>query len=80
MKKIKILDPSILTDNKKEKIISAFQPLLFREILNTKDEYVQSDRLYFEQVVADCFGYSHMLERIIKCILTMQEVRSSVRV
>ena len=79
MKKIKMLNPSILTNDKIERILNAFQPLLAREILNTKEEYTRSDRLYFEQIVADSFGYSNILERIIKCILTMQEVRSSVR-
>lgn len=79
MSNAKMLNPDILTNNQIKRIINAFQPLLSREILNTKEEYAQSDRLHFEQVVADCFGYSHILERIIKCILAMQEVRTSVR-
>lgn len=79
IKDLKMLNPNLLTEDKQDKILNAFQPLLEREILDTKEEYTQDDRLEFERVVADAFGYSSILERIINCVLSMQEVRLSVR-
>jgi hypothetical protein len=79
IKKILMLDPRRLSDGDARKIIEAFQPLLGRKIMTTLQEYEQADRLAFERVVADCFGYSALFERIKNSVLDMQRVRLSVK-
>ncbi|MCL2752592.1 MAG: hypothetical protein FWE44_00405 [Defluviitaleaceae bacterium] len=77
--KIRILDPRRLSKIDSVKILQAFKPLLDRKIMTTIQEYQQEDRLVFERVVADCFGYSEYFERILNSVLEMQMVRLSVR-
>jgi hypothetical protein len=78
-KRILMLDPRRLASADVKKILIAFKPLLARKIMTTEQEYLQSDRLAFERVVADCFGYSPQFERIKNSVLEMQKVRLSVR-
>jgi len=79
IKKILMLDPRKLSDNDASKILRAFEPLLKRRIMTTFQEYEQTDRLNFERVVADRFGYSALFERIKNSVLDMQRVRLSVK-
>ncbi|MCL1880815.1 MAG: hypothetical protein FWF76_01400 [Oscillospiraceae bacterium] len=74
-----MLDPRKLSDNDIDRITEAFKPLLERDILTTLEEYQREDRLAFERVVADCFGYSEQFERIKRSVLEMQKVRLSVK-
>ena len=78
-KKMLMLDPRKLSDGDANKIIKAFKSLLERRIMTTIEEYQQEDRLAFERVVAECFGYSSYFEKIKSCVLEMQKVRLSVR-
>jgi hypothetical protein len=77
--KTKMLDPRRLSAAEANKIRAVFKPLLARKILTTEQEYRQSDRLTFERVVADCYGYTMQFERIKNCLLEMQTVRLSVK-
>ena len=79
VKKILMLDPRRLSDGNTSKILEAFKPLLERKIMTTIEEYQQADRLAFENVVAECFGYAKYFERIKNSLLDMQRVRLSVR-
>ena len=74
-----MLNPRHLPKSNAKKIIKSFEPLLGRKIMTTIQEYEQPDRLAFERVVAERFGYSEHFERIINSILEMQRVRLSVR-
>jgi hypothetical protein len=74
-----MLDPNKLSAADSAKILAAFKPLLTRKILSTEHEYQQADRLNFERVVAECYGYTAQFDRIRNCILAMQRVRLSVR-
>lgn len=74
-----MLNPSLLSDTDVKRILAAFQPLLKREIMTTQQEYAQADRLAFEKVVADCFGYTQYFNQIKDCVLEMQRVRLSVK-
>lgn len=78
-KKILMLDPRRLSTANVARILEAFRPLLARKIKTTTEEYVCDDRLAFERVVADCFGYTAQFERIKDNVLEMQRVRLSVR-
>jgi hypothetical protein len=79
VKKILMLDPRKLSENDIDKILKAFKPLIKRRIMTTIEEYQQTDRLVFERVVAECFGYSEHFDKIKNCVLEMQKVRLSVR-
>jgi hypothetical protein len=79
VKQILMLDPDRLTATGRAKILAAFMPLLERKILSTVQEYQQTDRLNFERVVADSYGYAAQFDRIKNCILAMQSVRLSAR-
>ena len=74
-----MLKPSLLSKTDVNRILTAFKPLLNREIMTTQQEYIQADRLAFEKVVADCFGYSQFFNQIKDCVLEMQHVRLSVK-
>lgn len=78
-KKIYMLDPRRLSPENAARILKAFKPLLTRKISTTADEYTRTDRLAFEHVVADCFGYAEQFECIKHSLLEMQKVRLSVR-
>lgn len=79
VEKMFILNPSLLSSADVNRILLAFQPLLKREIMTTQQEYVQADRLAFEKVVADCYGYTQYFKQIKDCVLEMQKVRLSVK-
>jgi len=79
-KKNLMLDPRRLPNREAQKVLAAFKPLLGRKILPTLDEYNQADRLAFERVVADCYGYAALFERIKDSVLDMQRVRLSVKI
>ncbi len=78
-KKILMLDPRRLSTIDVSCILEAFRPILDRKIKTTAEEYECADRLNFERIVADCFGYTTKLERIKDTVLEMQKVRLSVR-
>lgn len=78
-KKILMLDPRRLSASNTARILEAFRPLLARKIKTTAEEYDCADRLAFERVVADCFGYAAQFERIKGSVLEMQRVRLSVK-
>lgn len=79
VKRILMLDSRRLSDNEVSKILNAFKPLLSRNIMTTLQEYGQEDRLNFECIVAECFGYTPLFERIKNAVLDMQRVRLSVK-
>lgn len=55
--KMKILDPSLLSDKQKKSILSNFAPLSTRQIQNYENEYKQKDRIAFDEEVLKAYGY-----------------------
>lgn len=55
--KMKILDPDLLTENEKNKIIEKFIPLSKREIKNYDCEFRQHDRISFDEEILKAYGY-----------------------
>ncbi|MCL2125229.1 MAG: hypothetical protein FWH33_04480 [Oscillospiraceae bacterium] len=74
-----MLDPCLLSEDAAGSILTAFRRLASRRVMSTEKEYLQSDRLSFESIVADHFGYTSYFEQIKECVLNMQKVRLSVR-
>jgi len=79
VKKIKMLNPKLLSQKQINTIIETFMPLLNRKIMTTFQEFEQPDRMLFEKTVAECFGYSDYFEYIKSSVFEMQRVRLSVK-
>ncbi|MCM1547211.1 MAG: hypothetical protein NC034_02530 [Ruminococcus sp.] len=79
VEKMYILDSAKLSKEQMQSILSEFKPLLERKIKTTIDEYQQLDRLAFEKIVAECFGYAEYFDEIVNCVIEMQRVRLSVK-
>lgn len=79
VERIMMLDPRRLTAAEATRILEAFRPLFARDILTTRQEYGRADRLAFERIVADIYGYTEQFERIVDSVLDMQRVRLSVK-
>jgi N-6 DNA Methylase len=56
--KMKILNPGILSEESKTRIIESFQQLIERTVQNYDTEYQQPDRINFDETVLREFGYA----------------------
>lgn len=77
--KIKILNPSLVSDENRESILKAFKPILDREIMKLSDELNQSDRIEFEKLVFEIYGISKMYEPVKETLLSLHKNRLSVK-
>ncbi len=68
--KMQILDPSLLSEEAKERIISAFSLLTGRPVQNYDSEYQQTDRSHFDETVLREFGYDIAILPLLYNILT----------
>ena len=59
--------------------MKAFQPLLERDILSTKEELLREDRNNFEHTVLQAFGIDRYFDKIKSSLLSMQSVRLNAR-
>ncbi|WP_298841445.1 Eco57I restriction-modification methylase domain-containing protein [uncultured Clostridium sp.] len=75
-----MLDPNLLSKEQRTNIFEAFKPLLERNILTTKEELLQADRLNFERIVLKAYGIDAYFDRIKASLLSIQAVRLSVKV
>jgi hypothetical protein len=55
--KMKILDPSLLSESQKKNIISKFEPLSKRQIQDYENEYKQKDRIAFDEEILKAYGF-----------------------
>jgi len=78
-KDFKILNPEILTDEQKQQIISAFEPLTKRNRFPLEQELVQQDREYFENVLMDIYGISNCKDSIKKALHHLYKIRFAVK-
>ena len=62
--RMKMLDPDKVSEQQKVMILEAFQPLRNREIKDLNHELLQPDRLNFDQVVAQVYGFEDDLQSI----------------
>lgn len=77
--KIKMLNPSLLSEDDRERILEAFKPILDREIMKLSEELHQADRVVFEKIVLEIYGIGEMYEPIKTSILSMHKNRLSVK-
>lgn len=55
--KMKIFDPSLITDKQKENILGKFETLNKRQIQDYENEYKQKDRIAFDEEILKSYGF-----------------------
>ncbi|PCH51272.1 MAG: hypothetical protein COC17_01245 [Hyphomicrobiales bacterium] len=75
-----LLDPSKLSNEQVESIITTFRPLLEREIFDVADELEEIDRQTFDQTVIEAFGITTSREQIYESLLTLIAIRQTANV
>jgi len=75
-----LLDPSQLSNKQIATIITAFEPLLKREILDVADELEENDRKIFDQTILDAFGISTSREVIYDSLLRLLSIRQAATI
>ena len=78
--RLHILDPAAINSETRNNIVTAFQPLIEREILEVADELDQDDRIAFDDVILDAFGITVARETIYDSLRALTEIRQAVDV
>jgi hypothetical protein len=68
--KMKIFDPSLLTEKQKDNILKKFETLSKRQIQDYENEYKQKDRIAFDEEVLKAFGYKTNILPMLYSLLT----------
>lgn len=74
-----ILNPALLTEQAQHDIITAFNPIKDRNILGTEEEIIQKDRIHFDHTILRAFGIDKYYGEIKAALLSMQQVRHTVK-
>ena len=74
-----IVNPAILTEQAQNDILNAFIPLKNRNVMGTNDELNQEDRMQFDHTILNAFGIDRYYSEIKEALLSMQQVRHTVR-
>ncbi len=79
--KIKILNPNLINDESKERIIKAFIPVSERDQLDYDQEFTQADRKNYDEVVFREFGFDiglvpKLYELLIKTMVDRIEMKN----
>jgi len=75
----KLLNFQLLSDEQKQSIINAFQPIANRNRLRLRQEIEQADRLNFERVLLEAFGIDEHFEAIKSSLLHLYRIRFAVK-
>lgn len=78
MKGLKILNPSLLTEEQKNTIKKKFAVLKNREIMPILDELNSDDRKEFDDAVFNAFGILEYKEKIIESLKTLYGIRKNI--
>lgn len=75
-----MLDPNLISEGSRNRIVSSFRPLTIRNILEIADELEQDDRIEFDNVVIEEFGIGVPREIIYDSLRALTEIRQAVDV
>ncbi len=75
----KLLNFQLLSDEQKQSIINAFQPIANRDRLPLGQEIEQADRVNFERVLLEAFGIDEHFEKIKSSLLHLYRIRFAVK-
>ena len=73
--RLHILNPEILNDQQKERILNLFHPIATREILEISDELEQLDRIRFDDAILEAYEIDVAREVIYDALRTLIEIR-----
>lgn len=68
--KLKMFNPSLLSEKQKENILKKFESLSKRQIQDYGNEYKQKDRIAFDEEVLKAFGYKTNILPMLYSLLT----------
>lgn len=74
-----MLNPKLVSQDDRTKIIAAFEKLKARQTMRVSEELSDDIRLEFEHTVLKSFGIDDYFEKIKSSLLSMQETRATVR-
>ncbi len=74
-----MLNPYLLTEENKENIKRAFEPLKQRDIKDTLEELNCDDRISFDHIVLEAYGIDRYYEDVKNTISSLQTSRLSVK-
>lgn len=75
--KMKIFDPSLLSDKQKESILAKFETLSKRQIQDYENEYKQKDRISFDEEILKAYGFKTAILPQLYSLLT-ETIRNRV--
>ena len=75
----KILNPNLLTDEQKERLIIAFEPIKQRNRLPLEEELEMNDRIHFENILMEVYEISDYYEQIKQSLLELFRIRFAVK-
>lgn len=75
----KLLNFQLLSEENKQAIINAFQPIAQRNRLPLEQELEQADRINFENILLGAFGISNHYEAIKASLLQLYKIRFAVK-
>jgi hypothetical protein len=73
-----IINPQLITNENRAKILTLFEKLEKRQVLSIKEELEQEDRMAFDKVVLDAIGCLAYMEQIKNALLNLYELRIAV--
>lgn len=73
--KMYMLNPSLLNERQRDSVVSAFEPLKGRAVMDALDELREEDRHRFDEVVLDAFGLLEYDQEIRRVLGSMLEAR-----
>ena len=74
-----MLNPMAASANQRQQILTAFAPLLRRDILDLTSELQSSDRLAFDKAVLQAFGISQLQNQIYNSLRQLFHIRQTAR-
>ncbi len=73
-----MLDPTVLTEEQRNKVVELYQPILARDVEDIADELDRDDRRAFDSEILSAFGITTPLQVIYDALLCLVEIRQTV--
>ncbi len=74
-----MLNPALVNDSDRQKILAAFEKVKSRKIMRASEELNDESRIEFEHQVLRSFGINGYFDRIKSSLLSMQAARATAR-
>lgn len=79
MKDFKILNPNLLSENEKSRIVENFEPIKNRDRQPLERELEMEDRINFENILMEIYGIQEHYEQIKSALLQLFRIRFAVK-